>query len=136
MSLHWKQQKGVLSLNAFFENSFHCPHLYTCMYILKIFDASCTNYPLHVQTTSKFNYRLLLLHEKIWNRNTDHLKGREWAESTIEFKLYKFIYRTDTENKTSDPHPRQTNKYSSDPGIFFFWIPAWNTMKVILVIPI
>lgn len=49
--------------------------------------------------------------------------GREWAESTIEFKLYKFIYRTDTENKTSDPHPRQTNKYSSDPGIFFFLDP-------------
>lgn len=50
--------------------------------------------------------------------------GREWAESTIEFKLYKFIYRTDTENKTSDPHPRQTNKQIFlGPGNFFFLDP-------------
>lgn len=83
MSLHWKQQKSVLSLNAFFENSFHCPHLYTCMYILKIFDASCTNYHIHVQTTSKFNYRLLLLHEKIWNRNTDHLNDMTTCSSSM-----------------------------------------------------
>lgn len=40
------------------------------MYILKIFDASCTNYPIHVQTTSKFNYRLLLLHDHLNDMTT------------------------------------------------------------------
>lgn len=46
--------------------------------------------------------------------------GREWAESTIEFKLYKFIYRTDTENKTSDPTPvKQTNIPRTREFIFF-----------------
>lgn len=36
--------------------------------------------------------------------------GREWAETTIKFKLYKFIYRTDTEIRPRTPTPvKQTN---------------------------